>query len=126
NSEAYCAALQPTAHYGLRPNAPYKQLMQTELAVDRADFDGTDEARMRHRHRVQRAVERALPEAEEFLQQGKLRPQIVVLPHVGLQQPAIIGAAVEDARGGQAIALELAAEIFRDHGPALRAASCRP
>src|SRR5215468_3839670 len=89
--------------------------MQSELAVDRTDLGGLYQASMGDRDRMERSLELVLPEGEEFLQLGKLGPHVVVLPDVGLQQPAVVGTAVEDARGGQAKALKLAAEIFRDH-----------
>src|SRR5215471_4601739 len=89
--------------------------MQSEFAVDRAELGGSYQARVGDRDRMKRSLELVLPEGEEFLQLRKLGPQVVVLPDVGLQQPAVVGAAIEDTCGGQAIALKLAAEIFRDH-----------
>src|SRR5262249_14059350 len=89
--------------------------MQSKFAADRADFGGADQARVGDGDRVERALELVLPEGEEFLQLGKLGPEVVVLAHVSLQQPAVVGSAVEDACGGQAVSFQLAAEIFRDH-----------
>src|SRR6266571_2715143 len=89
--------------------------MQPEHPVDRAQLGRLDQARMGDRHRVQRPVELLLPECEEALEDRKVRAQIVVLPDIGLQQPGMVGAAIEDAGGGQAVAGDLPPKIFRDH-----------
>jgi hypothetical protein len=93
--------------------------VQAEFAVDRFDLGGLDQPRMRHRHRVQRPLELLQPEIEEFVELGKFRAQIVLLPDIGLQKPPMIRPAVENVGGGQPISLELAAEIPR------RAVVCR-
>ena len=96
--------------------------MQPEFAIDGADFGGLDQPCMCDRHRVQRPFQRLEPEAEEAIEGGKSRAQVVVLPDVGLQQPGMIGAPVEDLRGGEPIPLNLLAEVCRDHvcPPSLR------
>ncbi len=58
--------------------------VQSELAVDGADFRRLDQPRMRHRHRVQRTLELFQPEIEEFVEHWKVRAEIVVLPDIGL------------------------------------------
>jgi hypothetical protein len=86
--------------------------MQSKLAFDRADFRRLDQLAMRHRHRMQNALERTLPELQEALQLRELRKEIVFLPNVGLQQPRVVRPPIEDLRGGQAIAIELALKVF--------------
>src|SRR5580700_5427125 len=93
---------------------PSSLLMQPEFAVDGADFRRLDQPRVRHRDRVQRALQLLQPEIEEFVELGKVRAEIVVLPDIGLQEPGMIGPPVEDVGGGQAVALELPAEVFRN------------
>src|SRR5262249_35024519 len=90
-------------------------LVQPEFVPDRLDFGWLDEARMRHCHRIEQAVELARPEVEEFLELGKMRVQVVLLPDVVLQDVRMIGHAVEDVRGGEAVAFELAAEVGAGH-----------
>jgi hypothetical protein len=56
---------------------------------------------------MQRAFELFLPEREEALQLGKFGEQIVILPDVGLQQPAVIGTPIQNVRRRQAITTDL-------------------
>ena len=49
------------------------------------------------------ALRASHPERQEALQLGKFREQVVVLPDVGLQQPRVVGPAVEDLRGRQPV-----------------------
>src|ERR1700722_8541166 len=86
-------------------------LMQAKLAVDGANFRWLDQPRMGHCHRMQRALELFQPEIEEFVQRRKVRAEIVVLPDVGLQEPGMVRPPVEDIGSGQAVALELPAEV---------------
>ena len=51
-------------------------------------------------------------EVKEAVQLGKFGEQIVVLPDVGLQQPAMIGSPIQNVRGRQAVATDLVAEIL--------------
>src|SRR6266568_3422427 len=89
--------------------------MQPEYAVDRAYLRRANELRVRDRHGMQRPFEILAPECEELLKHRKLRPDVVLLPNVGLQQPWVIRATVEDPCGGEPITLELAAKILRNH-----------
>ena len=77
--------------------------MQPEHAFDGAQFGRFDESRMGDHYRVERAVERRLPEVEKPLQFGEFGTEIVFLPDVGLKQPGMIGAPVIDVRGGQSV-----------------------
>src|SRR5262249_50600712 len=73
---------------------------------------------MRDTHGVQRAFELFLPEGEEAVQFGEFGEEIVVLPDVGLQQPAVVWAPIQDVRGRQTITTDLFTEILRNHsGP---------
>jgi hypothetical protein len=76
--------------------------MQHELAVDRLHFGRLDQLGMRDFDRIKRTFQLGLPEFEKLLQLGKLREKIVGLPDIRLQQPAVIGAAVENMRRRQA------------------------
>ena len=60
----------------------------------RAEFPVDYQFAMRNAHRMQRALELLLPEGQEAVQFGKFGEQIVVLPDIGLEQPAMIGAPV--------------------------------
>src|ERR1700733_6962745 len=86
--------------------------VQPELAVDRADLRRLDQPRVRHRHRVQRALKLLQPEIEELVELRKCRAEIVVLPDISLQQPGVIGPPVEDVGGGQSVAFELFAKLL--------------
>src|SRR5688500_19985417 len=70
---------------------------------------------MRHRHRVQGDFQLFLPEIQEALQLRKIGEQIIGLPYVGLQQPAVIRPAVQDLRGGQTVAFDLFPKVLRNH-----------
>jgi hypothetical protein len=65
--------------------------VQPEFAVHRFELGGLDQLAMRDAHRMQRALELLLPEGQEAVQFGKFGEQIVVLPDIRLQQPAMIG-----------------------------------
>src|ERR1700730_16383986 len=86
--------------------------MQTELAAYRAQLRGLDQRRVGHGDGVERSLELLQPERQKAVQHRKSRTEVVVLPDIGLQQGRMIGEAVEDLRRGEAIAFELAAEIF--------------
>jgi hypothetical protein len=58
--------------------------MQAELSIDRVDLRRLDQSRMGDGDRVQRAIERALPEVQKLVQLRKGGTQIVVLPNIGL------------------------------------------
>src|SRR5437868_15001413 len=70
---------------------------------------------MGHRHRMKGAIELLLPEREETLEHWEVGAEVVILPDIGLQQPGVIRTTIEDARGGQPVAPDLALEVFRDH-----------
>ena len=86
--------------------------MEPEHAVDGIQFRRFDESRMRDHHRMQRPVERLLPEIEKPLQFGEFRAEIVLLPDIGLEQPGVIGAPVEDVRRGKPVSGDLTPEVF--------------
>src|SRR6266705_6765433 len=73
---------------------------------------------MRDRDRVQRPLELLQPEGEEAVEDRELGAQIVVLPHVGLQQRGMIGHPVENVGRGEPVALELPSKVTCRHvGP---------
>src|ERR1700738_3796742 len=90
--------------------------VQPEHAVDGAQLGRLDQARVGDDDRVERPVELLLPEGKKSLEHRKLGAEIVVLPHVGLQQPAVVRPAIKNPRRGQAIAGKLALEVLGDHG----------
>jgi hypothetical protein len=71
-----------------------------------------DQLVMRHAHRVQWSLELLHPERQKTMQLGKFWKEIVVLPNVGLKQPAMIGTPIQDVRSRQAITTDLSTEIF--------------
>src|SRR5262249_17928889 len=85
--------------------------VQPELAVHGADFGRPDQARMRHRHREERALQLLQPERQKAVECRKSRAEIVILPDIGLQQGGMIGKPVEDLRRRQTVAVELASKV---------------
>ncbi len=69
--------------------------MQAKFVVDGAELGWLDQIAVRDAHGVQRAFQFFLPERQKTMQLGEFREQVVVLPNVGLQQPAMIGTAVQ-------------------------------
>ena len=70
--------------------------MQPEFPADRLELRRLDQLAMRHVYRMQRALELLHPERQKALQLGKFGKEIVVLPDIGLQQPAMIGTSIQD------------------------------
>ena len=89
--------------------------MQPEFAVDRLELGRLDQLAVRDLNRVQRPFELLLPELEESLQFGEFGKQVVVLPDIGLQQPVMVRAPVQDMRRRQPIAADLLPKILLDH-----------
>src|SRR5262245_56532423 len=90
-------------------------LVQLEFTVDRIELRWLYQFAMRHAHGMQGAIQLVLPEGQEAAKLGKLWEQIVVLPDIGLQQPAMVGPPIQDVRGRQAVTKSLFAKIFRNH-----------
>src|SRR5262245_7338889 len=86
--------------------------VQPEFPVDCLEFAGLDELAMRDAHRMQWPLKLFHPECQEAVQLGKFGKEIVVLPDVGLQQPAMIGTPIQNVRGRQAITTDLSTEIL--------------
>jgi hypothetical protein len=61
---------------------------------------------------MQRPLELAPPEVEEFVQLGKTGRQIVVLPDIALQETRMVRHAVQDRGGGQSVSGELTDEVL--------------
>src|SRR4029450_1434449 len=102
---------------------------QVELAVDRAQLGGPNQARVRDRDRVERSLQLFQPEREKAVEHRKSRTQIIVLPDIGLQQRWMVGKPIKNLRSGQTIAFELAAEVPGCHAfvcKALRCHGCPP
>ena len=74
--------------------------MQPENAIHRFDLGRFDEAGMRDRDRMHDTFERFLPEFQKTVQFREIWAEVVVLPDVGLQQPGMVRAPVQDVRGG--------------------------
>jgi hypothetical protein len=89
--------------------------MQSEHAVDRADLRRPVRRRVRHHYGMQRAIQRSSPECQKILQDGKVRPSVVLLPHIRLQQPRVIRPPIENMRSSQSETCKLATATFRDH-----------
>jgi len=62
-------------------------------------------------HRVQLAVEFALPEGKKATENGIIRREIEILPDKALQQAGVIRHMVEDFCGRQAVTPQLSAEM---------------
>src|SRR6476660_9218699 len=86
--------------------------VQSEFAADRFELRRLDQLAVGHLHGMQWPLKLFLPEPEKTLQLGKLGEQIVILPDVGLQQPAMIGTPVPDVGGRQALTTDLFTEIL--------------
>src|SRR6266581_507279 len=70
--------------------APRENSMQPEFPVQRPELRRLDQLAVRDTNGVQRSLKLLPPEGEEAMQFGKFGEQIIVLPDVGLQQPAMI------------------------------------
>lgn len=103
----------PTARCGngTAAIAPDLCSMQPEYAVHRAQLGGLDQLGMRHRDRVERAVELLLPECQEILQRRKFRKHVVVLPDIGLEQRRMIRHPIENLCRRQSVSQHLLPEI---------------
>jgi hypothetical protein len=85
--------------------------MQTKYPVDGAQLCRLDQLLMRHLHRMQGALQLLLPKGKEALQLRKIRKQIVVLPNIRLQRPAMIWTPVQDLSSRQAKTTDLFFEV---------------
>src|SRR5215510_10081579 len=85
--------------------------VQSEFAADRFELGRLDQLAVSHAHRMQGSFKLFLPEREKTLELGKLGEQVVILPDVGLQQPAMIRTPIQDVRRRQAITTDLFTEI---------------
>src|SRR3954469_4108677 len=84
--------------------------VQVEFRADRPQLGGFDQAAVRHLYRMQRPIERLLPEDQEALELGEVRKQVVVLPHEGLKQMRVVRQVIQDLGRRETVAFELAAE----------------
>src|SRR4051794_12920080 len=100
-----------TAECGAPPRRTVRNSVQPELAVDRLQLSRLDQPGVGDQNRMQRAFQLLHPEREKALQLGKFREQVVVLPDERLQKPLVVGPAVENLRGGQAITGHLPLEV---------------
>src|SRR5262249_11004857 len=78
---------------------------------------------------MQHALKGALPEPEESLQLREVGTDIVGLPDIGLEQPRVIGASIQDFGRRQAVAGQLLAKVLRSYrshrrSPFLTALNC--
>src|SRR5215475_1217519 len=89
--------------------------MQPEFPADGLELCRLDQLAMRDAHRVQRSFKLLLPKGQEAMQLGKFGEEIVILPDVGLEQPAMIGTPIQYVRSRQAITTDLFTEILRNH-----------
>lgn len=85
--------------------------MDRELRVEDAPVARPDQVAMGNAHRMQPALDIALPELQEAAELGEGRRLVERLPEEGLQQPRMVGHVVEDMGREQAVALELAGKI---------------
>src|SRR4029078_12352579 len=92
------------------PRAP--RLMQAKFGVEGAELGRLDQLAVRAAHGMQRPFQFFLPESQKTMQLREFGEQVVVLPNVRLQQPAMVGAAVQDVRGRQAVTTHLFTEIL--------------
>src|SRR5208282_5009398 len=89
--------------------------IERELLIDHAQFRGPDEPRVGDGHGMQKTLEVADPKIQELPELGKVRMQVMLLPNVILQNPGMVGQAVEDVGGREAVPFKLAAEVDADH-----------
>src|SRR3954451_8877430 len=64
---------------------------------------------------MQRSLQLSLPEVQEPLQFREFGEEVVSLPDVSLQEPAVIRTPVQDLRRGQTIAFDLLLKVLRNH-----------
>src|SRR5207237_9148024 len=92
--------------------APRENSMQPEFPVQRPELRRLDQLAVCDTNGMQRTLELLPPESQEAMQLGKFGEEIVVLPDVGLQQPAMIRTAIHNMRGRQAKTTDLLTEIL--------------
>ncbi len=81
--------------------ASQQSLLKLDQAINTAELGGFDEANRGHAYMMQLAVEVPAPKVEKFLEFGKTRGKVEVLPDIGLQERRMIGQAVEDLGCGE-------------------------
>src|SRR6056297_189803 len=91
---------------GVRGPAPTRRSMQREFAGHVAPFPRRDQLAMAEPHRVQRPVDLALPELDEFKQFRMVGGEVVILPQIAVEHVLVIGHPVEEFRRGQPVALQ--------------------
>ena len=85
--------------------------MNIQLTLAKRELRRNDESGAGDFHRMQLAVQAAVPEIQEAAQDRVFGGQIIVLPRIALQQAGVIGQAIEDLGGGQAVAVKLTDQI---------------
>lgn len=73
--------------------------MVPEFADDIAPFAGANQFAVGKHDRVEWALDFLLPELDEVKEFWVVRCQIVLLPHVGVDDPLVVGYPVEDLGG---------------------------
>jgi hypothetical protein len=120
--------LRPTAPHGEQFRGPTAsgqrqseaieikgKLVETKLPIESVDFGRSDQFGVGNGNRVQGTIELLAPKFEKSLQLGEFRAEVILLPNVGLKQPGVIGATIEDMSRRQSVAGELTLEVFRGH-----------
>jgi len=89
-----------------RPYSVHRGSVQRKFTRDVLPFAGADHFAVRELHRMQRAVDFALPEFDEFKQLRMVRRQIILLPDEGIEHMGIVRHPVEHFSGCQPVAFE--------------------
>src|SRR5205814_2423769 len=76
-----------------------------------AETAGGDQFGVGDPHRMEPAVDVPHPEIEEFLQLGKARGDVQMLPQEGLQEAGMVRKVVDDLGGGEAVVTQLTLKI---------------
>src|SRR5262245_21402564 len=94
---------------GADPQTP--SLMQPVVGGQKAKLRRRDQLAVRDRDPKKLAFEVARPELEKILQAGEARVDVVLLPDIALQQRGVLGKAMKNLGGRQAVARQLRAEV---------------
>src|ERR1700733_62797 len=82
-------------------------LMQGQDRAGMAHLTGRNDTGRGDLHRMQLALQAAVPKLQKFAQDGEFGGQVVILPSVALQQAGMVGQVIEDLGGRQTIAVQL-------------------
>jgi hypothetical protein len=89
--------------------------MQAENTVHGKDLGWLDQPRMGNKNGMKRAFEFLLPEVQEPPELRETGVKVILLPHIGLQEPRVVRSPIQNSGRGKTVPLELAPEVLAAH-----------